>query len=138
MCSIPPHKNEWGNDPEPTDRSLSANIERIRIIRNEWYAHAPEFSLTDSDFEQKWKFMSQIVKELEGYFGNATKYQDSLTELKTKHMDPDATQKSLNAMLTVEELQTDVTNLKEDVEEIKKAIKEPSIGLIPSTEGTVI
>lgn len=87
MCSIPPHKNKWGNNPDPTDKSVSANIERLRILRNEWHGHGTDFSLSDSEFEQRWKHISQIVKDLEGYLGTATKYQDILVKLKTCCMD---------------------------------------------------
>uniref|UniRef100_A0A8W8LDC3 DZIP3-like HEPN domain-containing protein n=1 Tax=Magallana gigas TaxID=29159 RepID=A0A8W8LDC3_MAGGI len=132
MCSIPPHRNKWGKDPEPTDLSVSANIERIRILRNEWYGHATAFFLTDLDFERKWNHISQILKELEGYLGTATKYQDTLVKLKICCMDPDSIQHYIDTLLTVEELQTDVSNLKEDVEEIKKSIK------ISSTKGKAI
>lgn len=104
MRLIPPHKNKWGNEPEPSDKSVSANIERIRILRNEGYAHATDPSLTDSDFEQKWNYISQIVKELEGYLGTGTKYQDFLIELKTCTMDT----KLMERYIT---LLTDVTNL---------------------------
>ncbi|XP_065938642.1 uncharacterized protein [Magallana gigas] len=119
MCSIPPHKNTWGQDPEPTDKSVSANIERIRILRNEWYGHGTDISLSEPDFERKWNHISQIVKELEGYLGTATKYQDSLIKLKTCYMDPDSIQHYIDTLRTVERLQTDVKNLQEDVEEIK-------------------
>ncbi|XP_052678162.1 ankyrin repeat and KH domain-containing protein mask-like [Crassostrea angulata] len=123
MCSIPPHKNTWGKKPELTDNSVSANIERIRILRNEWYGHATDFSLSKPDFERKWNHLSQIVKELEGYLGITTKYQDTLIELKTCCMDPGSIQHYIDTLRTVEGLQTDVTNLQEDVEEIKKSIK---------------
>uniref|UniRef100_A0A8W8LMT3 DZIP3-like HEPN domain-containing protein n=1 Tax=Magallana gigas TaxID=29159 RepID=A0A8W8LMT3_MAGGI len=123
MCSIPPHKNTWGKKPELTDNSVSANIERIRILRNEWYGHATDFSLSKSDFERKWNHLSQIVKELEGYLGTTTTYQDTLIELKTCCMDPGSVQHYIDTLKTVEGLQTDVTNLQEDVEEMKKSIK---------------
>eukprot|EP00105_Crassostrea_gigas_P036963 XP_019921111.1 PREDICTED: uncharacterized protein LOC105324390 isoform X1 [Crassostrea gigas] len=119
MSSIPQHKNNWGNDPELTDKSVSANIERIRILRNEWYGHATDFSLSDSDFEQRWNHISQIVKELEGYLGTATKYQDTLIELKSCCMDPDSIQPYIDKLLAVEGLQTDVTNLKEGFGELQ-------------------
>lgn len=105
MCSIKPHKKNWGNDPEPTDKSLSANIERIRILRNDWYGHATDFSLTDSDFAIKWNYISQIVKELEGYLGTGTKYQDTLIILKTCLMDPESIKLFKDTWLT------DVKNL---------------------------
>ncbi|XP_052680244.1 uncharacterized protein LOC128161019 [Crassostrea angulata] len=123
MCSIPPHKNTWGKNPDPTDKSVSANIERIRILRNEWYGHGTDFSLSEPDFERKWNHISQIVKELEGYLGTTTKYQDTLIELKTCCMDPVSIQHYIDTLKTIEGLQTDVTILQEDVEEMKKSIK---------------
>lgn len=120
VCSIPPHTSKWGNDPSPVDRSLSANIERIRIIRNEYYGHIAHFSLSDADFEQKWKKISQIVKELESYLGTATDYQDTLKELKTCSMDPDVEKAYTEKLLVVEKLELDISSLKEEVEEIIK------------------
>lgn len=92
VCSIPPHINQWGNDPNPGDRSVSANIERIRIIRNKYYGHITEFSISVANFEQKWKKIFQIVKYLESYLGTDIYmyYQNALTDLKTCSMDPDA------------------------------------------------
>lgn len=29
ISKIPPHVKQWGNEPIPSDRSVSANIERI-------------------------------------------------------------------------------------------------------------
>lgn len=137
MCSIPPHKNTWGKNPELTDKSVSANIERIRILRNEWYGHATDISLSKADFERKWNHISQVVKELEGYLGTATKYQDTLIVLKTCCMDPGSIQHYIDTLKTVEGLQTDVTNLQEDVEEIKKSIKISSTKEHTKTENIV-
>lgn len=53
ICPIQPHKNKWGNAPLPEDRSLSANIERIRIIRNQYLVHISNFSLSNIEFERK-------------------------------------------------------------------------------------
>lgn len=34
-CNIKPHRKGWGKHPDDDDRTLSANIERIRIMRND-------------------------------------------------------------------------------------------------------
>ncbi|XP_052706660.1 uncharacterized protein LOC128182085 [Crassostrea angulata] len=127
ICSIPPHKNKWGKDPDPTDKSVSASIERIRISRNDWYGHATDFSLSDSDFKQRWNHISQIVKDLEGYLGTATKYQDTLIMLKTCFMDPESIELHIDTLLTdiknlkegFGELQVDVTYIKEGFGELQ-------------------
>lgn len=99
VSQIPPHKKQWGNEPHSGDRSVSANIERIRIIRNEHYGHANEIDLSDTAFEKIWKSILKIVKELESYIGTSTKYQDALVDLKTCHMDPDAQNHDINCVL---------------------------------------
>lgn len=106
VCSIPPHTNQWGNVPRQEDRGLSANIERIRIIRNEYYGHVTQIFISDADFEQNWKTIFQIVRELECYVGSDTEYQDALKELKICSMDPDAEQ------TYIKKLQIDILDLK--------------------------
>eukprot|EP00105_Crassostrea_gigas_P045196 XP_019929344.1 PREDICTED: uncharacterized protein LOC105344498 isoform X7 [Crassostrea gigas] len=127
ICSISQHENKWGKDPKPTDKGVSANIERVRILRNEWYGHATDFSLSDSDFKQRWNHISQIVKDLEGNLGTSTKYQDILILLKTCFMDPESIEIYIDTLLTditnlkegFGELQTDVTDIKEGVGELQ-------------------
>lgn len=111
VCSISPHINQWGNDPDPGDRSVSANIERIRLIRNEYYGHATDFFISVAKFEQKWKKVFQIVKDLESYLGTETDYQNALTELKTCSMDPDAEKTYIEKLLVVDTLLRHVTDL---------------------------
>lgn len=96
MCSIPPHSNQWGNDPSTGDRSLSANIERIRMIRNKFYGHATQISLSDTVFKKTWNHIFQIIKELEGYLSNGTTYQDALKEIKICSMQDDIVQREGN------------------------------------------
>lgn len=111
LGSIPEHKNKWGTDPDPYDKSVSANIERIRNLRNKW-GHFTDLSLSDSDFEQQWKIIFQTVKDLEGYLGATTEYQDALNNLKTCGMDPDSIQAYIKKLLLVEQLVNDLGDLK--------------------------
>ncbi|XP_065924639.1 uncharacterized protein [Magallana gigas] len=150
ICSISQHENKWGKDPKPTDKGVSANIERVRILRNEWYGHATDFSLSDSDFKQKWTYISQIVKELECYLGTGTKYQDTLIKLKTCFMDPESIERYIDTLSTditylkegFGELQTNVTNIKEefgelqtDVTDIKEGVGELQTDVTDIKEG---
>lgn len=82
ISGIPQHTNGWGNDPSPTDRSVSANVERIRLIRNKYYGHATHCSILDSEFEHIWKDIFQIVQDLEQYLGKSTVYQDVIIDMK--------------------------------------------------------
>lgn len=84
---VTPHAQGWGKDPGTKDRSMSANIERIRIIRNK-YAHSSEYSIADKEFKHLWKEIFQIVQELEKDLGT-TVYQDGVKEIETCTMDPE-------------------------------------------------
>ncbi|XP_052691393.1 uncharacterized protein LOC128169274, partial [Crassostrea angulata] len=118
MCSIQPHSNTWGNNPNPGDRSVSGNIERIRLIRNE-YGHNTERSISDTDFKKKYKYIKGIVNELENYLGSSTKYQDEVKELKTCTMDPTQSEKNIKELLDLHEKIKDISG---DVEEMKKTV----------------
>nr|XP_034320591.1 uncharacterized protein LOC105346777 isoform X2 [Crassostrea gigas] len=118
MCSIQPHSNTWGNNPQSGDRSVSGNIERIRLIRNE-YGHNSERSISDIDFKIKYKDIKGIVKELENYLGSSTKYQDEVKELKTCTMDPTQSEKNIKELLDLHDKIKDISG---DVEEMKKTV----------------
>ncbi|XP_052691383.1 uncharacterized protein LOC128169265 [Crassostrea angulata] len=118
MCSIQPHSNTWGNNPQPGDRGVSGNIERIRLIRNE-YGHNSERSISDIDFKIKYKYIKGIVRELENYLGSSTKYQDEVKELKTCTMDPTQSEKNIKELLDLHEKIKDISG---DVEEMKKTV----------------
>lgn len=110
MSSIPPHATQWGNNPNLSDRSVSANIERIRIKRNH-YLHIKHPSISKSDFEQEWKQMFQIVKELENYLGPSTDFQDAMTAIEKCSMDPGVEQSYTQKLRIVENLQDLVNTL---------------------------
>lgn len=105
ICTIAPHSKQWGNSPLISDRSVSANIERIRLTRNEYYGHYSSFSISKSDFEDKWKYLFQSVKELEKQIGTSKDYQEALRELKYCCMDLDIQDNF------IQQLQNDVTGL---------------------------
>lgn len=105
ICTITPHSKQWGNSPLGSDRSVSANIERIRLTRNEYYGHYSSFSISKSDFEDKWKYLFQSVKELEKHIGTSKDYQEALRKLKYCCMDLDIQDNF------IQQLQNDVTGL---------------------------
>lgn len=115
ICTITPHDKRWGNNPELSDRCVSANIERIRLMRNEYYGHYSSFSIPQSDFEDKWKYLFQSVKELEKYIGTSKDYQRALIELRHCSMGLEVEDNF------IQKLQNDVTGLIDELEEIKSS-----------------
>nr|XP_034321965.1 uncharacterized protein LOC105336698 isoform X2 [Crassostrea gigas] len=111
ICSIPEHRLKWGNKPSRTDRSVSANIERIRLVRNEYYGHMTHFAIKDTEFINQWKELLLIVIELEAYIGSSTDLQDAVKEIKSCPMDREVEQKFIGKLLLIEELQDRIASL---------------------------
>lgn len=112
ICKIDEHDNGWGSEPQETDKSLSANIERVRMRRNCYYGHANDFCITDTAFEEKWKDLSTIVKELETAANlSGSNYQNYLLRLKTCKMDTTEREDLIQNLLLVENLQEKVDTL---------------------------
>ena len=62
ICGLP--KAGWGAMPVDADRSMQANIVRIKFYRNEVYAHVTSTRVDNATFEDLWKKISQALLEL--------------------------------------------------------------------------
>ncbi|XP_021365574.1 uncharacterized protein LOC110458272 isoform X2 [Mizuhopecten yessoensis] len=91
--NILPHQKGWGRTPDNADRSLSANIDRLRVQRNEAYGHLPTASLSDADFNGRWAIIRQSVLEIETGTLTGDVFITAVDALLTMSMDPD-TEKS--------------------------------------------
>ncbi|XP_062587857.1 uncharacterized protein LOC134249533, partial [Saccostrea cucullata] len=111
VSKIAPHSKGWGEIPNPADRSVAANIERIRLIRNQYYGHSADPSLSGSEFRQEWRNIRDIVVELERHLGATTVYQDAVTTIKTCSMDPEQEKKYIDLLGDIRELHTTVNNI---------------------------
>ncbi|XP_062576283.1 uncharacterized protein LOC134238186 [Saccostrea cucullata] len=87
ICGLSPHSNGWGNDPDPTDRSLSANIERIRIARNQC-VHSSSPVLSNADFNTIWTNVRSAVADFDSFLSNGNKYEKEVDFLRYETMDP--------------------------------------------------
>lgn len=98
---IVPHKKGWANPLDPSDRSVSANIDRIREIRNTYCGHATRVSLSDPEFQNLWQELTVIIGELEGSLpGGSTTYTDAANQIKIDTMDPEQEKKYLDIIDT--------------------------------------
>lgn len=101
ICQIPEHKNEWGHVPFSTDRSVSANVERIRLIRNE-YGHISECSFSDIEFKIKWHDILRIVQELESCLSSSTEIQNNVIYISSCPMDHEQESKYIKQLLDLD------------------------------------
>lgn len=89
LCNIQEHSRGWGKEPWTHDRTVSANIDRIRSLKNTFKSHKPEIHITDVEYESKCDEILEIVSDLEKYLGKGTSYQDEVMKIKTMSMDPE-------------------------------------------------
>ena len=64
ICGLHPPATGWNVLPPTIDTSISANIARIKIFRNEVYGHRPSAELDDSAFETLWQEISNPLVKL--------------------------------------------------------------------------
>lgn len=62
-CNIPPHREGWGKRPLDNDRCLSANIERIRIMRNE-LMHRTNTEMNEQEYQNKFRILKRTLLDL--------------------------------------------------------------------------
>lgn len=52
LCNIQEHSRGWGKDPLTHDRTLSANLDRIRSLKNTIKSHKPEIHIQTLNINQ--------------------------------------------------------------------------------------
>ena len=86
VCGVQAHNQGWGNTPEPEDRSVSANIERLRLARNHC-SHTTE-GMSNVDLNQVWSAIRAAVVDLDKTLGIGNKYQEAVDFIRNDTMDP--------------------------------------------------
>jgi hypothetical protein len=80
ICGLP--STGWGAMPLDTDRSMQANIVRLKFLRNEIYAHVTSTQVDNATFESLWQKVSQTLVELKIP-------QNDVDDLKTSPLGPE-------------------------------------------------
>ena len=73
---IQAHNRGWGNTPDSADKSVSANIERLRMFRNHFFHSTGD--MCNTEFSQIWSEIKEAVVDLDKVLGNKNqkKYQE--------------------------------------------------------------
>nr|XP_022305978.1 uncharacterized protein LOC111112629 isoform X7 [Crassostrea virginica] len=86
VCGIQAHNRGWGNTPDSADRSVSANIERLRLVRNRC-GHSTG-GMSNAEFNQIWSEIRAAVVDLDKALGIGNKYQEVVDFIRNDTMDP--------------------------------------------------
>ncbi|XP_078322131.1 uncharacterized protein LOC111113907 isoform X1 [Crassostrea virginica] len=126
VCGIQAHIKGWGNSPDSADRSVSANIERLRLARNRC-GHSTG-GMSNAEFNRVWSEIRATVVDLDRTLGIGSKYQKAVDFVQNDTMDPVRNkhyiEKLLNQMKEQENIMEKVDNLKRKVEETDEEIKQ--------------
>ena len=114
FCGIKAHSKGWANTPETTDRSVSANIERIRLARNRC-GHCTG-GMSKADFNQIWSDIRAAVVDLDKVLGNKNKYQKAVDFVRNDTMDPETDIHYSDQLL---EQMKDIENITESIDSLK-------------------
>ena len=64
ICGLHPPATGWNTMPPNTDNSTAANITRIKLLRNEVYAHVSSTEIDNATFENLWQKVSKALVDL--------------------------------------------------------------------------
>ena len=87
ICGLAAPLTGWNSPPSSTDTTKAADIVRIKIRRNEVFAHANRASVDDANFNTYWIDIEKPLVRLGG-----PSYQAIIDNLKTECMDPEREQ----------------------------------------------
>lgn len=65
LCSLSSPTQGWGNEPKLTDTQLSDDIERLRLFRNNYFAHASTAEISDKLFHDLWMNLKCVLKRIQ-------------------------------------------------------------------------
>ena len=63
ICDISPPRTGWNHKPQAKNKSLAANLVRIKLLRNK-LIHTPETRIDTASFDKLWKEISGVLVSL--------------------------------------------------------------------------
>ena len=130
ICGLPSPTAGWNVMPSASDTSISAEILRIKMIRNEVYGHISSAQLDDTEFETLWQQISQPLV-------NLGIHQQDIDELKQTALSPEEESyieklrewKELEDTLSskLDDIEQEVAKLREEIVKSRKIEKNAEI-----------
>lgn len=72
----------WGNEPGQYDIQVGDDIERLRLFRNNNFAHLSSASIPDNTIKDVWKTLKSVLVRLKSHSGCSVDYVQELREIK--------------------------------------------------------
>lgn len=84
-------QNCWGKKPMDSDSSLLAALERIRLCRNDFFAHATSAEVNTADFVELWEQVEKALQKIDENLDPGVVsicYVDEMKKLENTSSDP--------------------------------------------------
>lgn len=82
LCSGLKPTRGWGNDPDPKDTNIGDDVERLRLFRNNNFAHLNSATIPDETFDDLWRTLEAVLSRLKCHSGCRVDYEQELIEIK--------------------------------------------------------
>ena len=94
ICSLTPPGTGWDNFPNSTDLSLEADLARIKFYRNEVYGHSNNMEISNAEFFNLWREISEALLRIAGNFSVAkeVEWKKSIKKFLRDPLTPDSAQ----------------------------------------------
>ncbi|XP_056017067.1 neuronal cell adhesion molecule-like [Ostrea edulis] len=87
LCPVFKPTNRWGQPPSNSQLRIGDDIERLRVFRNEVHGHCESSSVSDTDFQSRWKEIETILLRVQKFMtsnGNKVDYMKELAQIADK------------------------------------------------------
>lgn len=97
----------WGNEPHRTDTQLGDDIERLRLFRNNYYAHAVSEKIPDTEFKILWNDLKSVINRIQAKTTCSVDYQQRLIAIENSRFTHEYLEKCKFLLEAFLKLQTD-------------------------------
>ncbi|KAL9963876.1 hypothetical protein ACROYT_G027429 [Oculina patagonica] len=122
ICNLTEPSTKWDNLPNSTDYSFEADLARIKFYRNSVYGHNTTMEITDSEFGNLWREISEALLRIAGSISQVKRDEWEISIDELLH-DPLTTQ----AQRYMDELQLWYKNdmeVKDTVEQLRDQVRD--------------
>lgn len=74
----------WGIQPNAMDTNIGDEIERLKLFRNNYYAHPESTKMTDNKFREVWNNLKSLFQRIQTFTKSKYNYAEELSKIEKK------------------------------------------------------
>ncbi|XP_053388920.1 uncharacterized protein LOC128551972, partial [Mercenaria mercenaria] len=118
---LPPPTKGWKNPPRNKDKSIAADLLRLKTIRNVIVGHQPKARLPKWRFDDEWQKLSEIILRIQQQIsGNVVQIKEMIEKYRLQRLDPSVKNKYDEKL---KEWHNEVAEVQDQVEELIKKLE---------------